>query len=167
MYSLEELHKWAVESDRTSFKLEDYRNIMQKATKRIESHYGIELSNGTIIDMCQLQTNQENGLLAWVHGYMCKKNGKTEYILASISQEKIIPDNELLGCYINGSHCSIPTIKRVIANDFRNMKFILFYSTSEDILTSIPVIDGQLSMDETCYGEEKLEDLKIWTRRKR
>lgn len=167
MYSLEELHKWAVESDRTSFKLEDYRNIMQKATKRIESHYGIELSNGTIIDMCQLQTNQENGLLAWVHGYMCKKNGKTEYILASISQEKIIPDNELLGCYINGSHCSIPTIKRVIANDFRNMKFILFYSTSEDVLTSIPVIDGQLSMDETCYGEEKLEDLKIWTRRKR
>lgn len=167
MYSLEELHKWAIESDRTSFKQEDYRNIMQKATKRIESHYGIELSNGAIIDMCQLQTYQENGLLAWTHGYMCEKNGKTEYVLTSISKENAVSDNELLGCYINGSHCSIPTIKRIVSNDLRRMNFILFYSTSEDILTSIPVVDGQLSTDENCYGEEKLEELKIWTRRKR
>ncbi len=167
MYSLEELHKWAVESNRTSFKPEDYRNIMQKAIKRMESHYGIELSNGAIIDMCQLQTDYENGLLAWAHGYTCEKNGRIEYVLTSVSQEKIISDNELLGCYINGSHCSIPTIKRIISNELRNMKFILFYSTSEDVLTAIPVVDGLLSMDENCYGEEKLEELKIWTRRKR
>lgn len=167
MYSLEAFHKWAVESDRTSFKSEDYRNVMQKATKRIESHYGIELSNSAIIDMCQLQTNQENGLLAWAHGYTREKNGKTEYILISVSQKKTMPDSELLGCYVNGFHCSIPTIRRIIFNDLGNMKFILFYSTSGDILTSIPVIDGQLSMDENYYGEEKLEDLKIWTRRKR
>lgn len=167
MYSLEAFHKWAVESDRTSFKSEDYRNVMQKATKRIESHYGVELSNGAIIDMCQLQTNQENGLLAWAHGYTREKNGKTEYILTSVSQKKIMPDSELLGCYVNGFHCSIPTIRRIISNDLGNMKFILFYSTSGDVLTSIPVIDGQLSMDENYYGEEKLEELKIWTRRKR
>ena len=126
-----------------------------------------ELSNGAIIDMCQLQTNQENGLLAWAHGYTREKNGKTEYILTSVSQKKTMPDSELLGCYVNGFHCSIPTIRRIISNDLGNMKFILFYSTSGDILTSIPVIDGQLSMDENYYGEEKLEELKIWTRRKR
>lgn len=167
MYSLEELHKWAVESERSSFKPEDHRNIMQKAIKRIDSHYGIELSNGAIIDMCQLQTNQENGLLAWAHGYTCEKNGKTEYVLTSVAEEMVIPDKNLLGCYINGSHCSIPTIKRIISNNLKNMKFVLFYSTSEDALTAIPVVDGQLSMDENCYGEEKLEELKIWTRRKR
>lgn len=167
MYSLEELYKWAVKSDRMSFKPEDYYNIMQNASKRIGSHYGIELSNGAVIDMCQLQTNQENGLLAWAHGYVYEKDGKNEVILKTISQAKHEPDNEMLGCFINGSHCSIPTIKRIISNDFRNIRFILFYSTSEDVLSSIPVIDGQISMDETCYGEVKLEDLKIWTRRKR
>lgn len=167
MYSLEELYKWAVASDRASFKPEDYRNIMQNAAKRVNSHYGIELSNGAIIDMCQLQTKQENELLAWVHGYTCKQNGKTEYVLTSVSQDKSTPDNELLGCYINGAHCSIPTIKRLIANDLSSMNFILFYSTSEDVLTAIPVVDGLLSMDENYYGEEKLEELKIWTRRKR
>lgn len=167
MYSLEELHKWAVESDRTSFKHEDYRNIMQTASNRIDTHYGVELSNGAIIDMCQLQTVQENGLLAWAHGYICEKDGKTEYVLRDISQTKHIQDNELIGCYVNGSRCSIPTIKRMISNDFNNINFILFYSTADCILTSIPVVDGQVSVDESCYGEEKLEDLKIWTRRKR
>lgn len=167
MYSLEDLYKWAVESDRTSFKHEDYRNIMQTASTRIDSHYGIELSNGAIIDMCQLQTEKEDGLLAWVHGYACKNNGKTEFVLNSVSKSKFVQDDDLVGCYINGSHCSIPTIKRIIANDFSSIQFILFYSTVDGVLTSIPVIDSQVSVDEACYGEEKLEDLKIWTRRKR
>lgn len=167
MYSLEELYQWAVKSNRTSFKQEDHRNIMQAASTRIDSHYGVELSNGAIIDMCQLQTVQENGLLAWVHGYTCENNGKTEFVLKTVSQNKVVQDDELIGCYINGAHCSIPTIKRLISNDFSNIKFILFYSTADDTLTAIPVIDGQLSVNEDSYGEEKLEDLKIWTRRKR
>ena len=167
MYSLEELYQWAVKSDRTSFKQEDHRNIMQVASTRIDSHYGVELSNGAIIDMCQLQTAQGNGLLAWVHGYTCENNGKTEFVLKTVSQNKVVQDDELIGCYINGAHCSIPTIKRLISNDFSNIKFILFYSTVDDTLTAIPVIDGQLSVNEDSYGEEKLEDLKIWTRRKR
>lgn len=167
MYSLEELYQWAVKSDRTSFKQEDHRNIMQAASTRIDSHYGVELSNGAIIDMCQLQTVQWNGLLAWVHGYTCENNGKTEFVLKTVSQNKVVQDDELIGCYINGAHCSIPTIKRLISNDFSNIKFILFYSTADDTLTAIPVIDGQLSVNEDSYGEEKLEDLKIWTRRKR
>lgn len=167
IYSLEELYQWAVKSDRTSFKQEDHRNIMQAASTRIDSHYGVELSNGAIIDMCQLQTAQGNGLLAWVHGYTCENNGKTEFVLKTVSQNKVVQDDELIGCYINGAHCSIPTIKRLISNDFSNIKFILFYSTADDTLTAIPVIDGQLSVNEDSYGEEKLEDLKIWTRRKR
>lgn len=167
MYSLEELYQWAVKSDRTSFKQEDHRNIMQAASTRIDSHYGVELSNCAIIDMCQLQTLQGNGLLAWVHGYTCENNGKTEFVLKTVSQNKVVQDDELIGCYINGAHCSIPTIKRLISNDFSNIKFILFYSTVDDTLTAIPVIEGQLSVNEDSYGEEKLEDLKIWTRRKR
>lgn len=167
MYSLEELYKWAVKSDRTSFKQEDHRNIMKTASTRIDSHYGIELSNGAIIDICQLQTIQEDGLLAWVHGFTCENEGKKEFVLKSVSQNKVVQDDELIGCYINGAHCSIPTIKRLISNDFSNIRFILFYSTSDDILTSIPVVKGEISVNEAAYGEEKLEDLKIWTRRKR
>lgn len=167
MYSLEEMYKWAVESDRTSFKTEDYRNIMQTASKRMNSHFGVELSNGAIIDMCQLQTEQRTGGVAWAHGYACENNEKTEFIVESVSRSKQSPDNDLIGCFINGSHCSIPTIRKIIANDYHNIKFILFYSVSDDILTSIPVVENQVSVEENCYGEEKLENLKIWTRRKR
>ena len=167
MYSLEEVYKWAVESDKSSFKPEDYRNIMRTSMRRLDSHYGIELSNGAIIDMCQMQVAQDTGLLAWAHGYTLEKGGRTEHIVTSVSGERGSDDNAVLGCYINGSHCSIPTIKRIVSNDFTNIKFILFYSTSEDVLTAIPVIDGQISMDANSYGEEKLEELKIWTRRRR
>lgn len=167
MYSLEELYKWAIMSERNSFKKEDYHNIMQTAAQRIDTHYDIELSNGAIIDMCQIQENQGSELLAWVYGYSYEQNEKIKHVLKAVSQSKQLPDNELIGCFINGAHCSIPTIKRLISNNFSNIKFILFYSTSSGVLTSIPVVDGQISMDETYFGKEKLEDLKIWTRRKR
>lgn len=168
MYSLEDLHKWAVESDRTSFKAEDFRNIMQTASQRIDSHFGIELSNGAIIDMCQLQTEQASGVQAWVHGYVCQNNnGKSEYLVKSVALTKQSPENDLIGCFISDAHCSIPTIRKIIANDYQNVKFILFYSAADDMLTAIPVVGNQVSVDERCYGEEKLEELKIWTRRKR
>lgn len=167
MYSLEELYKWAVESDRTSFKAEDYLNIMRTAKKRLDGHAGVELSNGAIIDICRLQAEHSPGLLAWVHGFVCENNGKREFIVKSVTESKHIPDNDLVGCFIMGAHCSIPTIRRVMANDMQDVEFILFYSTADDLLTSIPVIGNDVSVDECCYGEEKLEGLKIWTRRKR
>lgn len=167
MYSLEELYKWAVESDRTSFKAEDYLNIMRTAKKRLDGHAGVELSNGAIIDICRLQAEHSPGLLAWAHGFVCENTGKREFIVKSVTQSKHIPDNDLVGCFITGSHCSIPTIRRVMANDMQNVEFILFYSTADDLLTAIPVMDNNVSVDECCYGEEKLEELKIWTRRKR
>ena len=65
-----------------------------------------------------------------------------------------------------GTHRSLPTIRKAITN-IDKIQFILFYSTSDEMLTAIPVINGQLSTEENYYGEEKLEELKIWTRRKR
>ena len=47
------------------------------------------------------------------------------------------------------------------------IKFVLFYSISSSTLTVIPMNNNQLELDEKFYAEEKLEDLKIWTRRKR
>ena len=74
---------------------------------------------------------------------------------------------ELLGCLVVGTHCSIPSIRKAITNYANRIKFVMFYSIKDDTLTTIPMIDTQLSMDEKYYSEEKLEDLKIWTRRKR
>lgn len=167
MYSLEELYKWAIESTRSAFKPEDYYNIIQSAQCHEDNLSEIDMSNGAIIDICQLGTELQTGLLLWVHGYACLNSGKQVYIVNSISKLHKIPDNELLGCMVVGTHCSIPTIRKVVSDNIQNLNFILFYSISDGILTSIPIINKQISVDERYFGEEKLENLKIWTRRKR
>lgn len=166
MYSLEDMYKWAVSSDRNSFKAEDYYNLMLASKERIDSCYGVQLSNGAIIDMCQMEAEQQSGLVGWVQGYNCKKGSKNEFVAKSVSKEEAIPDNDVLGCFMIGSHRSLPTIRKAISNADK-IQFVLFYSTSDKMLTAIPVVDGQLSVEENYYGEEKLEELKIWTRRKR
>lgn len=166
MYSLEELYKWAVSSDRNSFKPEDYFNLMDRAQNKLDSCYGIYLSNGAIIDMCQIENEQEAGAIQWVHGYKCEKNLKSEYVVRTVSKEKSVPDNEVIGCFLKGPHRSIPTIRKELAN-VKNIVFVLFLSTNDGLLSAIPIVDGQLSIEEANYGDEKIEELKIWTRRKR
>lgn len=166
MYSLEEMYKWAVSSDRNSFKAEDHYNLMLTSKERIDSCYGVQLSNGAIIDMCQMEAEQQSGLVGWVQGYNCKTGLRNDFVAKSVSKEEVIPDNDVLGCFMIGSHRSLPSIRKAIATSDK-IQFVLFYSTSDKMLTAIPVVDGQLSVEENCYGEEKLENLKIWTRRKR
>ncbi len=166
-YSLEELYKWAVESDRYSFKADDYYNTLSKSETLYEECKGIQLNNSAIIDMCSITTEPNMGLVAWAYGYMTMSRGKKEYIVNSISKSEPTPENDMLGCLVIGTHCSIPSISKAIAANSSRVNFVLFYSISQETLTTIPVNNMQLSMDEKFYSEEKLEDLKIWTRRKR
>ena len=167
MYSLEELHKWAIESDRNSYKPEDYYNVLSKAQNKNDACQGILLSNGAIIDISSFVTEQTTGLMGWVHGFKTQSREKKEFVVNSVSKAVDIADNEQLGCLIIGTHCSIPSIRKTISECANKIKFVMFYSNKDETITTIPVIDAQLSMDETFYSEEKLEDLKIWTRRKR
>lgn len=167
MYSLEELYKWAVKSDRSGFKPEDHYNIMASARQHSDDCFGIELSNSAVIDLCQIEAFGGSGLKGWVYGFVCRQGERTENVVNVISDSMRIPDNELLGCLIIGTHCSIPTIRKTLTGYTQPLRFVLFYSTTDGTLVSIPMLDGQILLDEQYYGEEKLEELKIWTRRRR
>lgn len=167
LYSLEDLYQWAVESDRNSFKPEDHYNTLMAATKRIDSCYGIELSNGAIIDMGMLAAEQSEKFIGTIHGFASTKSDKTEYVAAKVTPTDAEPDQEPIGCFVIASHCSIPSIRKALADQLGKVGFVLVYSTSDGLLTSIPIIDKKLCTDQNYYGEQLLEDLKIWTRRKR
>ena len=167
LYSLEELYKWAVESDRNSFRPEDHYNILADAKSHKDDCYGIELSNSAIIDMAKLVDEQGTGLVGMVHGFSNQQGLKTENVAVTITKNEAVPDNELVGCFIMGTHCSIPSIRKVVAGYLNKIKFVLVYTTMDGLVTSIPVISNDICTDETYYGEQKLENLKIWTRRKR
>lgn len=167
MYSLEVMYKWAVSSLRTSFKAEDHFNTLTQVKNLHAECHAIHLSNGAIIDMGMLTAESSNGQIALVHGFLQQYDDKTEYVVAKVDRAEVVPDNEVIGCFVIAAHCSIPSIRKTIASHLGRVHFVLVYTPSDDLLTSIPVIQSDLSSNEDSYGEQKLEDLKIWTRRKR
>ena len=117
--------------------------------------------------MGMLVTEQKTGLAGMVHGFCNQQAINKEWVAVTVSKNEAVPDNELVGCFIMATHCSIPSIKKAISNFMGRIKFVLVYTTTDGLLTSIPVIHQEICTDEHYYGEQKLEDLKIWTRRKR
>ena len=167
LYSLEELYKWAVESDRNSFKKENHYNSMQNAELINDSCKAVYLSNGAIIDMSSMTTESVSGFAGWACGYRIMHDGKNEFVVNNVVSTSVASENEIVGCFIIDSHYSIPTIRKLIANKSENLKFVLFYSTSNEQLTTIPWSSDILGNYDKLISKIKFEDLKIWTRRKR
>ena len=167
LYSLEKLYQWALESDRLTFKQDDYYNVLSTAQDLDELCNGIQLSNGSIIDICKLIEVHNSDLIAYAHGYPHTHGIYTEFVVEDVSKNLEVADRDTLGCLIAGAHLSLPSIQKAIDGLEVTCKFVLFYSIANELLVSMPVLNGKLLMDEKYYSKEKIEDLKIWTRRKR
>lgn len=167
MYSLEELYKWAVESERNTFKSADYYNALSEAEAHFDKCYGIELSNGAIIDICMLATEQVVSFVGKVYGYGNNQGLRTEYVVNAVPKDGDANGSDLIGSFVIATHCSIPSIRKAVAAYMNDIRFVMVYTPGDGLLTSIPAIDSDLCTDVKYYGEQKLEDLKIWTRRKR
>jgi len=167
MYSLEEMYKWALESDKMSFNPDNCYNILASAKMKTASCRGIELNNSSIIDLTRLAVEPLTGIVGWAIGTTIESGRGSEYVVSSIVRDADKPTSGKIGAVITVSHFSLPTIQRLIANESKRINFVIVYSTKLMTLTSIPVVNGELIADEQYYGDETIEDLKIWTRRKR
>lgn len=166
LYSLEEMYKWALASERRSFDTNDYFDILGNAKTHSDICYGVQLSNSAIIDMTFL-TSKPNGFCGFAHGYLLKRGDRTQCIVSVVNGNESAPNSNMLGCFVVASHCSIPSLRKLISRYLRDIHFVLVYTVSDGLLTAIPIVDNDLINNEAYYGEKKLEDLKIWTRRRR
>ena len=167
LYSLVDWYKWAVESKRNSFKSEDHYNTLAEAKSHSNECHAIELTNGSIVDMDQLTTLQERELVHFVHGFTNHNTKWNSCVAVNIDEAESIADYELVGCFVVVTNRSLPSIIKATSNYLGRIKFVLVYSSADGLLTTIPVINNDLCTDESYYGEQQLEELKIWTRRKR
>lgn len=167
MYSLEEMYKWALENDKKSFSPENFYNILDRAKMKMPSCQGIELDNSSIIDLTKLVIETQTGLVGWVVGIPNGMSAGKEFVVSRIVKAEEKPTVGILGAVLNVSHFSLPTIQRLLVGESSKIAFVLVYSSKQLSLTSIPVINGELITDEQFYGDENIDDLKIWTRRKR
>jgi len=167
LYSLEDMYKWTLESDKASFNPDNYHNILGSAKMRLPTCNGIELNNSSIIDLTQIVVEPANGIVGWAVGTTVEVKAGREYVISSIVKAEERPTAGVVGVLLNVTHMSLPTIQRLISNENSNLSFALVYSSRQNTLTSIPVINGELITNENFYGEETIDDLKVWTRRKR
>ena len=167
LYSLEEMYKWALQSERNSFSHDNYFNILGSAKLKIPSCIGVELNNNAIIDLTQIVIEPETGIVGWSVGTTVENKSGQEFVVSSIVRNTEKPGTGILGCLISMTHMSFPTIQRLIARDNVSISFVMVYSSKQMTLTTIPVINGELLSDEQFYGDVNIDDLKIWTRRKR
>jgi hypothetical protein len=111
-------------------------------------------------------TAQGSALLGYVHGRSLQHEQKVEHLAEQLSNNEQADDKDLLGCFVVDAHRSIPSIRKAVEDCLDKIMFVLVYQPTTGMLTSIPVVDSELSTEESNYGEQKLEDLKIWTRKK-
>lgn len=167
MYSLEDMYKWALESDRNSFSPDNCFNLLQSAPNHLAACAGIELDNSSIIDLLQIVVEPQTGLVGWAVGYNAKTSIGEEFVVSSIAKSTERPTAGVIGCLVNETHMSLPTIQRLIATQSTDIKFVMVYSSRLSTLTTIPMVDGVLATEQSLYGDVNVEDLKLWTRRRR
>lgn len=167
LYSLEEMYKWALESDRNSFSPDNCYNLLQNAQSHLAACAGVELDNSSIIDLLQIVIEPQTGLVGWAVGYNAKTTVGEEMVVSSIVKSSERPNTGVIGCLVNETHMSLPTIQRLIATQSADIKFVMVYSSRLSTLTTIPMINGLLATDQSVYGDVNVDDLKLWTRRRR
>jgi len=166
LYSLDEMYKWALASERKSFDAANYFDVLAQTKFHLDSCDSIQLSNGAVIDMTFLAV-KPTGFVGFVHGYTLERGNRTQCVTSSVSKSNIAADNNVIGCFVVASHCSIPSIRKAVAPYLHIIHFVLVYTATDGLLTAIPVERQDLCDNNVYYTEHKLEDLKIWTRRKR
>lgn len=167
MYSLEEMYKWALQSERSSYTPDNYFNILADAKLKLPACQGVELNNSSIIDVTQIVAEPETGIVGWAIGTTVATKSGQEFVVSGIVRSTEKPGAGVIGCLISMAHVSLPTIQRLISRDSANLSFVAVYSSKLMSLTTIPVSNGELLSDEQFYGDVNIDDLKIWTRRKR
>ena len=180
LYSLSEWYEWANKSIaakeeevvKTEAPVEvkintPYFNTLEDAKEHTTACFGINLSKDTIVDLCMSLSSQTNGVAGIIHGQSNKKDQLTEYNAERLSDNEKEENIEKIGCFVVTPHLSIPSVRKAIGDKIGQYKFVLVYTPSDGILTSIPVMADDLCSYESYYGSQKLEDLKLWTKKNR
>ena len=160
------MYKWALSSASIAFNDCSYYNILKKAQSKNASCKGVELNNSSIIDLNQILQGTGSGLVGWAIGTSVDSDAGNEYLVSSIIPATDRPNPATVGAVLNVPHVSLPTIQRLIYNDLQRLSFVIVYSSKQSLLTTIPIVRGEVATDERFYGDENIDDLKIGTRRK-
>lgn len=179
MYSLIEWHQWAQESLKNAVQRPvagekpkeldptKYFDTLNKAEEHNGQCYSVQLSKEVIVDICMDLSTEGDDVLAMLHGYATQDGQNTIYVAEKVSDNDSEPKLSLTGCFVAAPHCSIPTVRKAVVNYLDRIHFVLVYTPNDSLLTTIPIVDGDLVVEEQYHGELRMEVLKTWIKQNR
>ena len=142
-------------------------NTLADAKEHTTACFSINLTKDMVVDLCMALGSQPNGMAGIVHGHAEKKDQLTEHTAERLSDQDAEDDLQAIGCFVVTPHFSLPTVRKAVAEKLEKLRFVLVYTPDDGLLTSVPIMGGDLCSDTSFYGEQKLEDLKLWTKKSR
>ncbi len=179
LYSLKEWYAWAQESIKSTDEKApavssdmpvnetSYFNLLEEAKEHTTACYGINLSKDMVVDLCMALSGQSNGIVGLIQGRQNKKDQLTVCTAERLSDREPEEGLQQVGCFVVMPHFSVPSVRKAVAAKMDKLKFVLVYTPTDGMLTSVPMMAGDLCGDESYYGSQKLEDLKLWTKKGR
>lgn len=144
-----------------------YFNTLEQSQDHTTACFSINLSHDVIVDMCMSLSNHDNGIAGFIFGNTDTKHQLTDFFAERLSDNEQEEDLQKIGCFVVVPHLSLPSLRKILGERKEPLKFILVYTLSDGVLTSIPVMGDDLSGYESYYGTHKLEDLKLWSKNNR
>ena len=181
MYSLIAWYQWAKESLASAprqaaptpadtpkdFKPVAYYDTLQNCELHNGQCSSVQLSKDVVVDICMALNDYADDRVGMIHGTIGQHGQQTVATAEQLSDNEQEPKFGLVGCFMTTSHCSIPTVRRAVVNYLDRIKFVLVYTPNDGLLTSIPVVDGDLVVEVEYHGEQRLEALKSWIKQGR
>lgn len=167
LYSLKEWYNWATGNENSLLNHEDYYDTLSAAQNHYALCKAIYISDKTITDIYEVAVNNDETMRLIDGSSRQIVNGESEFVADKLSDASIATDKDNVGAFVVDLYCSIPSVRKMVADYLDEIKFVLVYSTSNKKLTSIPIVNNDLCEEISCYGEQELEDLILWTKRKR
>jgi hypothetical protein len=149
------------------FNPSDYFNTIESTSQHNNQCNGVYISKDVAMDICMGVAGRDNGIAGMIHGKKVQNGAATDVTADKLTENATEPGLNLVGCLVVSAYRSIPTVRRAVAEHLNSLGFVMVYTPEDGVLTTIPVVDNDLAVEEELYGETNLEELKQWIKQGR
>lgn len=141
----------------------EFINTLERPQQHHIQCNGVYLSKDVAMDICMGVPGKDSGITGLIHGKTVRSNGDaTDVVAEKLTDSATEPGLSLVGCLMVSAYRSIPTVRKAVAEHLNSLNFVMVYTPEDGVLTTIPVVDHDLAVEEEYYGETNLEELKQW-----
>ncbi|MBR5688069.1 MAG: Mov34/MPN/PAD-1 family protein [Prevotella sp.] len=142
----------------------EYIDILSPTAAKLADCHSIMVKDQAVEQLQLMTATADNGVLGFIHGTINGLEQQMACTVEKVSSQPFEPNMQPLGCVVAAAHLSLPSVRKAVAPYIGLLRFVMVYTSTDGMLTTIPVLRQELCIDEHFYGEQKLDDLISWAK---